>query len=78
VRRSPPAGQRQRIELVRRGSKAMAARQIGMTDSTKQTMSAVVSTVAARALVNIPRAGRDLATVTLLISISLIVTKDSS
>ncbi len=47
-----------------------------MTNSAKQTMSPAVSS--ASALLKSLRAGRDLATVTVLISISLVVTKDSS
>ena len=49
-----------------------------MTKSAKQTMSVAVSLEAARVLLISPRAGRDLATVTVLIAISLVVTKDST
>ncbi|HZE71131.1 MAG TPA: hypothetical protein VE135_16595 [Pyrinomonadaceae bacterium] len=49
-----------------------------MTNSSKQTISAAMSLGSVRALVNSPRAERDLATVTVLIAISLVVTKDST
>jgi hypothetical protein len=57
---------------------ASGARKISMTNSAKKTMSAVVSLATACSLLNLERAGRDLVTVTGLISISLLVTKDST
>jgi hypothetical protein len=57
---------------------AIGAREISMTDSAKQTKPAVISFAKGRALLNSSRAGRELATVTVLISILLVVTKDST
>lgn len=56
----------------------MGARKTYMTDLLRQTMSAVVLLATARALTNAPRAGREYATAAVLISISLVVTKDST
>ena len=57
---------------------ATGARKISMTNSAKKTVSAVVSLATACSLSNLVRAERDRVTVTGLISISLLVTKDGT
>jgi hypothetical protein len=51
---------------------------MSMANSAKEIISAVVSAVTARALLNSTRAGRGLVAAVELIAISLVVTKDSS
>ena len=73
----------QRRALVRGGSAGMLAGpsgpgNINMTNSAKQAMSAAKSFATAQALLDSLRTGCDLATVAVLISISLVVTKDST